>query len=544
MIPIRSTAVLLTALLTFATSLRAENEGLAELDKATELQGQANSLQDLEEVAKVAEEALKKGLDKDNTAFAKQLIVSALWQHASQLSAAIFEQPRPDPRWTQLRGLIMKDLDKVLTHDDTFVEAHVLVGKLQALPRGNRERALKSVERAVELYTEQKDNKELSKTLLLRAGMRENADDRLADVAKAIEADPDNLDALKLRAAVHIDRGEFDKAIEDFQALLKQDPDSLAVKQAIANTYASQGQFDKAIEFLNETIQAAPDNALTYAMRAEIYERQDKYDEAIADWNKALELQPSNAGALLGRARLHYLKEDLKAAMSDVDRVLQQQPGLGQAVLLKSMIAAADGNFAEAISTLQSVLRSDPTNIDLRLQLASFYVADERPRKAIRVLTQILADDEQNWRAMRARGDALLSVGKHAEAIEDYGKAMKIQPEDDGILNNLAWVLATSPKDDVRDGKRAVELATKACEVTEFKKPHILSTLGAAYAETGDFENAIKWSTKAVELGEKDLKDQVEQLKDELKHYEEGKPFRELQDIKEKPDPPARVIET
>jgi tetratricopeptide (TPR) repeat protein len=257
-----------------------------------------------------------------------------------------------------------------------------------------------------------------------------------------------------------------------------------------------------------------------------------------------LELQPDNAGALLGRARLNLFREDYQAARSDVDRVLQQKPGLGQAVLLKSLIASGEGNYAEAITILQSVLRSDPTNIELRLQVSALYVADERPRKAIRLLTQVLADDENSWRAMRARGDALLSVGKHAEAVEDYNRAMKIQPEDDGILNNLAWVLATSPMDDVRDGKRAVELALKACEVTEYKKPHILSTLGAAYAEAGDMENAIKWSSKAVELGETELKDQVEQLKDELKHYQEGKPFRELQNVEEKPDPPARIIET
>ena len=47
-----------------------------------------------------------------------------------------------------------------------------------------------------------------------------------------------------------------------------------------------------------------------------------------------------------------------------------------------------------------------------------------------------------------------------------------------------------------------------------------------------------------MELGEEDLKDQIEQLKDELKHYQEGKPFRELQNVEEKPDPPARVLET
>ena len=68
------------------------------------------------------------------------------------------------------------------------------------------------------------------------------------------------------------------------------------------------------------------------------------------------------------------------------------------------------------------------------------------------------------------------------------------------MLNNFAWVLATSPDDDVRDGKRAVELATKAGELTERERAHILSTLAAAYAETGDFDAARKWSQKSVDM--------------------------------------------
>jgi hypothetical protein len=96
--------------------------------------------------------------------------------------------------------------------------------------------------------------------------------------------------------------------------------------------------------------------------------------------------------------------------------------------------------------------------------------------------------------------------------------------------------LATSPEDKLRDGPRAIKLATKACEVTEYKKPHILSTLAAAYAETGDFETARKWSGKAVELGTKD-KEVDEQLQKELESYQQKKPWRERQTVEEKPDP-------
>ena len=55
------------------------------------------------------------------------------------------------------------------------------------------------------------------------------------------------------------------------------------------------------------------------------------------------------------------------------------------------------------------------------------------------------------------------------------------------MLNNLAWLLATSPEEGIRDGKRAIELAEKACEETEWQDAHIISTLAAGYAETGNF---------------------------------------------------------
>ena len=100
----------------------------------------------------------------------------------------------------------------------------------------------------------------------------------------------------------------------------------------------------------------------------------------------------------------------------------------------------------------------------------------------------------------------------------------------------LAWVLATSPDDGVRNAKRSIELATKACELTEYKQAHILSTLASGYAESGDWETAIKWSTKAVEAGH-DNEETEDQLKKELESYKEKKPWREKQEVEENTKP-------
>jgi len=102
-------------------------------------------------------------------------------------------------------------------------------------------------------------------------------------------------------------------------------------------------------------------------------------------------------------------------------------------------------------------------------------------------------------------------------------------------------VLATSTDDKLRDGRRAIELATKACELTKYEKAHIISTLAAGHAETGDFDNALKWSQKSVDLGGEDL---AEALNKELETYKKGEPFRELLTEPEADKPEAPPSET
>jgi tetratricopeptide (TPR) repeat protein len=189
------------------------------------------------------------------------------------------------------------------------------------------------------------------------------------------------------------------------------------------------------------------------------------------------------------------------------------------------LLLAENEQFDEATKELEKLRKLDPKDMLTLLQLAMLYSAQKQSDKAIETYDALLAEQPDEWRALRGRGDAYLNVGKHAEAIADYEKAFKLQPKDSGILNNFAWVLATSPDDKLRDGKRAIPLATEACEATEYKLPHILSTLAAAYAETGDFDSAVKWSAKAVEIGDKKFD---EALKKELENYKAKKPWREL----------------
>jgi len=95
-------------------------------------------------------------------------------------------------------------------------------------------------------------------------------------------------------------------------------------------------------------------------------------------------------------------------------------------------------------------------------------------------------------------------------------------------LNELAWVLATHPQQEFRDGKRAVELAERTTTASDDSEPRYWGTLDAAYAESGRFEDAIKTAQKVIVLAnEKGQTNLIGSAELRIKLYQQGKPFRQ-----------------
>jgi tetratricopeptide (TPR) repeat protein len=113
-------------------------------------------------------------------------------------------------------------------------------------------------------------------------------------------------------------------------------------------------------------------------------------------------------------------------------------------------------------------------------------------------------------------------------AIFHFENAVKANPRMFTAANNLAWILATNKDEKIRDGKRAVEVAKSVCEATQYKDYRFFSTLGAAYAENGEFENAVAITEKAIDMAKaKGDETTVGSMKKRLKQYESEKPVRD-----------------
>jgi tetratricopeptide (TPR) repeat protein len=128
--------------------------------------------------------------------------------------------------------------------------------------------------------------------------------------------------------------------------------------------------------------------------------------------------------------------------------------------------------------------------------------------------------------AYNNRGVSWAAKKERRKALADFNEAVRLDPEDALAHNNRAWLWATSPDAALRDGKRAVESARRACELSGWRAPGGMDTLAAAYAEAGEFREAVRWQKKALGFPAF-ARRSGEAARQRLALYEKGQPYRE-----------------
>ena len=514
----------------------ADSPGQADLDKAIEAKLSVDQLDDFGRVLDLCKKAVEKGLDDDGKKFAEELYTGTLIDRAGMLVEAIFAAPKPDAQWPRMRAFAMRDLNEVVERDPKIGQAHLMIARLQALPGGNQERAAAAAAKALELVGN--DRLQQAQAHVVLGSLEDDVPKRLEHLGKAVELAPRDVEIRRTRGLALLVEDEFDKARADLLVATEEDADDASLFEALGMACMMGDRLDEAEKAFNRALEIDPDAAGVLLQRARLLAVRGEKERSLADIDKALDIAPDDSSARVLRARVHQQAGDTEKALADLETVLRDEPDLPGALELRGLIAAEQGDYDAAIRDFRRLVAKNPDDAVLVTQLGTLYLAAKQPREAIRRFTRALEIDEENFPSRRGRSDAEISIGDHKAARADLEKALELRPDDSGVLNNLAWLLATSPDDDLRDGKRAIELAVKACEKTEWKQAHIVSTLAAGHAEAGDFAAAQKFSRQAVELGD-DTADVKDQLRQELASYEAGKPWRERQEVSEAGPAPA-----
>lgn len=528
--PICIAGLAVLELLAAAPTTRAENDGQADLDQAVRIKVSVYTRSKLNKVIDLCQSALAKGLDEEKERFCKELLVATLITRA-QSTARIRDNPlgalsnKPQPPSADEWRAAVKDVERAMQVGPLESAAQLMMARLQMLPQGDREQARHALDEAIRLADEDAEIK--LKALRLRAGLQADLEDGIKDLSAALELAPNDVELLRSRGESYLRRNQAEQALADFDAAISRAPYDFSLELNRATALEALKRYGEARDCYTHLLQAMPDQVYFRFCRARVSSLAGDHLLVIEDANQLLEADPNQSFALTMRAFSLTQLQRFDEALADAERAVALQPDATYTIWLWASLAAKTGRSNRSIKLLRQQIGANPDDSVAWLQLALLYSERRLLTKALDAYGVVIELGQHRPFAYQQRADIYLKAGMRKEAIGDYEESLKFDPNGSGALNNLAWVLSTAPEAELRDGKRALELALKACDVTSYQQAHILSTLAAAYAECADFASARKWSQKSVDLADDTIK---ESCRRELASYEKEQPWRESND--------------
>jgi tetratricopeptide (TPR) repeat protein len=269
--------------------------------------------------------------------------------------------------------------------------------------------------------------------------------------------------AQHITAAMHLSVAKKpDAALAEARKAVTADPSNAAARIALATTLDDAEQSSEALEQAERAAELAPQEGVTHLKLGLLLFKQKKLERAIEEARLAVAYAPENTNAhLLLLGSLFYHNED---PVDPAREALAVSPYDAEIHHLLGVALARKAESIEAFHQLTYYVLIRPDRMEARSEL----------HRALLALINSL--------------DAAKLLHQAASSIPDSAVA----------LDELAWVFATHPSEELRDGDEAVRLAEHACALTKRTNPILLATLAAAYAETGNFGQAISTIQESI----------------------------------------------
>jgi tetratricopeptide (TPR) repeat protein/peroxiredoxin len=290
-------------------------------------------------------------------------------------------------------------------------------------------------------------------------------------------------------------RSDLATASGHLRAALGLAPDSAAVRAAIGDYHLRRNDAQAGREHLAAAVELEPAVADYHVKLATVDVLTGQWDAAEAGLRRALELDGQSARAHTALARLLQRQKNWDAAAEHLQQALAADPKLAPAHVYLGVIRTQQQRLADAEASFRAALTLAPELRDAQENLAN----------------------------------VLMAQRKTGEAIAAFRVALRLNPQSHAAAMKLAWCLATAADQRLRSGPEALRWATAVVKATGGSSPHSYDVLAAAYAENGQFPQAVAAAKRAVSMAERARLPVAQVFRQRLALYEQQRPFRETQ---------------
>ncbi len=293
------------------------------------------------------------------------------------------------------------------------------------------------------------------------------------------------------------------------------------------DTYERLGELENAIGEYRKALKLNAENAVAHSNLGGLLVIVGQPADGESHLSEAVRLDPAIAGAHYNLGMLKVRQGRVDEAIRHLAQAVRIKPELADAHMTLGSLLCGRGLIEPGALHLSEAVRFDPENATAHARFGKVLVDLGRLEEAIshfETAAGIEPGDAGVWLSL---GRAEFRAGRYRAAIDHVAAAVRLKPKDVSMLRELAWILATVPDEELRDGPRAVDVARQACELTGFRSRDVLDVLGVCHAEAGQFEEAIWAARRALDLAEAAGQAAVVQrILERIELYEQGKVYR------------------
>jgi tetratricopeptide (TPR) repeat protein len=275
----------------------------------------------------------------------------------------------------------------------------------------------------------------------------------------------------------------------------------------------------------SHAIEVTQNNDLAHNSRGVAYGELGRWQEAIEDFSQALRIKPDYAEAHYNHGVASGKLGRWQEAIEDFSQALKTKPDYAEAHYNRGVAYVKLGRWQEAIEDLNQTIKIKPDYTEAYINLGIVYSTLGRWQEAIDAYKQAITIKPNYAEAHYNLAKALVSQDRCDEAVDQYHIALQLKPDWPACMNGLAFLIATNPEIKNRDTNEALRLASRACELVNYKDPVSLGTLAAAYASVGKFSEAVNMANRAINLADATNQPQIKNMiRYHLSFYTQGKP--------------------